>query len=65
MRNIFLKLLTWVSAFIMLFTSPGGAIRQPLAAKKCPAFYGAAATAKPLGGKKLVRTVFSEREEDG
>ena len=53
MRNIFLKLLTWVSAFIMLFTSPGGAIRQPLAAKKCPAFYGTTATAKPLAATQV------------
>lgn len=48
MYRFFLKVLTLISAFIMLFTSPGGAIRQPLAAKKCPAFYGSAWTANPL-----------------
>ena len=53
MRSIFLKVLTWFSAFIMLFTAPGGAIRQPLAAKKCPAFYGEAATAKPLAATQV------------
>lgn len=53
MRNIFLKVLTWFSAFIMLFTAPGGAIRQPLSAKKCPAFYGTAATAKPLANTQI------------
>ena len=49
MYQLFLKILTWISAFIMLFTSPGGAIRQPLAAKKCPAYYGAPAAAHALG----------------
>ena len=53
MRSIFLNLLTWFSACIMLFTAPGGAIRQPLAAKKCPAFYGEAATAKPLAATQV------------
>ncbi len=58
MRNIFLKILTFVSAFIMLFTSPGGAIRQPLAAKRCPRFYGAAATAKPLANTQVPQHPF-------
>ena len=53
MRSIFLKVLTWFSACIMLFTAPGGAIRQPLVAKKCPAFYGEAATAKPLAATQV------------
>lgn len=48
MQQVFLKILTLISAFIMLFTSPGGAIRQPLAAKKCPAYYGGPAAAQPL-----------------
>ena len=48
MRSFFLKVLTWISAFIMLFTSPGGAIRQPLLSRFCPQYYGTAATAKPL-----------------
>ena len=48
MQQVFLKILVWFSTFIMLFTSPGGAIRQPLAAKNCPAYYGAAAEAQPL-----------------
>ena len=48
MHNLFLKILTFFSAFIMLFTSPCGAIRQPLIAKWCPPFYGSAAVAKPL-----------------
>lgn len=47
-RTVFLKILTFISAFIMLFTAPGGAIRQPLAARKCPAFYGTQAEAHPL-----------------
>lgn len=48
MSGIFLRILTAISAFIMFFTSPGGAIRQPRAAKECPTFYGAAAVANPL-----------------
>lgn len=35
--------------FHYVFTSPGGHIRQPSAAKKCPSFYGEAATANYLG----------------
>ena len=48
MKTIFIKILSAISAFIMLFTSPGGHIRQPRAAAKCPDFYGEAATANPL-----------------
>ena len=47
-HTVFIKILTFISAFIMLFTAPGGAIRQPLSARRCPAFYGTRATAKPL-----------------
>ena len=48
MNPVFLKILTALSAFLMLFLSPGGQIAQPLAAKKCPAFMGTAAVANPL-----------------
>ncbi len=46
--TVFMKVLSFISAFLMLFLSPGGAIRQPLAANKCPDFIGTAATAKPM-----------------
>lgn len=48
MSGIFLKILTFLSAFLMLFLSPGGHIRQPSEAKECPAYYGAPAVANPL-----------------
>ena len=48
MSGILLKILTVFSAIIMFFTSPGGQIRQPLASRSCPEFYGSVATAKPL-----------------
>lgn len=48
MKAVFIKILSAISAFIMLFTSPGGQIRQPRTASKCPAFYGEVATANPL-----------------
>ena len=48
MNAIFIKILSVISAFLMLFLSPGGAIRQPIDSKKCPAFYGAPAVANPL-----------------
>ena len=48
MKKFFIKILSLISAFIMLFTSPGGAIRQPLKSKKCPSFYGTTAASKPL-----------------
>ena len=46
--TVFMKVLSFVSAFLMLFLSPGGAIRQPLVSKSCPEFIGTAATANPL-----------------
>ena len=49
MNAVFIKILSWFSAFLMLFLSPGGHIRQPLSAKRCPAYYGAPAQAKDLG----------------
>ena len=48
MNAIFMKILTALSAFLMLFLSPGGQIAQPLASKKCPAFLGEAAVSNPL-----------------
>lgn len=51
-KNMFMKILSFISAFLMLFLSPGGAIRQPLNTKRCPAYYGEAASAKPLGAIK-------------
>ena len=35
MYAAFIKVLSFFSALFMLFLSPGGHIRQPLAAKKC------------------------------
>lgn len=49
MHAVFIKVLSFFSAFLMLFLSPGGQIRQPLAAKKCPAYYGTPAEANDLG----------------
>ena len=49
MNAVFLKLLSFISAFLMLFLSPGGQIRQQLVSNFCPEYYGAPATAKPLG----------------
>ncbi len=48
MNPFLLKILSALSAFLMLFLSPGGQIRQPLVSKFCPAFYGEAAVANPL-----------------
>ncbi len=48
MNPFLLKILSALSAFLMLFLSPGGQIRQPLVGKSCPAFYGEAAVANPL-----------------
>lgn len=48
MKAVFIKILSAISAFIMLFTAHGGHIRQPRIADKCPTFYGQAATANPL-----------------
>ncbi|MBQ7638324.1 MAG: hypothetical protein IJS90_05455 [Clostridia bacterium] len=49
MYQIFIKVLTVISAFIMLFTSPGGHIRQPLEANRCPNYYGSPAEINYLG----------------
>ena len=46
--GVFMKILSALSAFLMFFLSPGGAIRQPLISRSCPAYYGQAATSKPL-----------------
>ena len=62
MHTVFLKFLTLISAMIMLITSPGGAIRQPLNAKKCPAFYGAAAAAKPLAAVEVPQHPYLAKE---
>ena len=45
---MFMKVISALSAFLMLFLSPGGAIRQPLISKTCPAYYGHAATANQI-----------------
>lgn len=62
MYQIFLKVLTFISAFIMLFTSPGGAIRQPLNAKFCPEFYGKTAVSKPLSEVKVPQHPYLAKE---
>ena len=49
MNRFFIWILSVLSSVIMLFTSPGGAIRQPPAAVRCPKFYGTPAAAKSLG----------------
>lgn len=49
MNPVFMKILSAVSALLMLFLSPGGHIRQPLAARSCPAYYGAPAQVNYLG----------------
>lgn len=49
MYQFFIRFLSLISSIIMLFTSPGGAIRQPLAAARCPNYYGSPAVAKSLG----------------
>lgn len=46
--KLFLKILTALSAFLMLFLSPGGAIAQPAAANKCPKFMGNVAVADEM-----------------
>lgn len=62
MYRIFLKVLTFISAFIMLFTSPGGAIRQPLNAKFCPQYYGAPALSKSLSEVKVPQHPYLAKE---
>ncbi len=49
MYQFFIRFLSLISSIIMLFTSPGGAIRQPLSAARCPKYYGSPAVAKSLG----------------
>ncbi len=49
MNAIFMKILSAVSAFLMLFLSPGGHIGVSLISKKCPTFMGETAVAQPLG----------------
>lgn len=49
MNTIFIRILSAISAFLMLFLSPGGAIRKSTVSKKCPTFYGETAVSKPLG----------------
>ena len=49
MYRFFIRFLSLLSSIIMLFTSPGGAIRQPLSAARCPKYYGSPAVAKRLG----------------
>lgn len=44
-----MKILSLVSALLMLVLSPGGAIRQPLISKMCPSYYGSPAVSQPLG----------------
>ena len=53
MSAAFIKILSFISAFLMLFLSPGGQIRQSLVSKQCPAFYGTSAEANPLGEVEL------------
>ncbi|MDD6146163.1 MAG: hypothetical protein PUB43_03840 [Oscillospiraceae bacterium] len=49
MKSFFMKILSLVSALLMLVLSPGGAIRQPLISKMCPSYYGSPAVSQPLG----------------
>ncbi len=49
MQSFFIKIISFFSAFLMLFTSPGGHIRGSVYDKKCPAFYGESAVANDLG----------------
>lgn len=49
MNPILLKILSFISATLMLFLSPGGSIRKPLVSKFCPDYYGAPAVSQPLG----------------
>lgn len=53
MNSVFIKLISFISAFLMMFLSPGGQIRQAAISKKCPAFYGNSAEASPLGDVEL------------
>lgn len=48
MEAAFLKILSLLSAFLMLFLSPGGAIGKGVYASSCPSFYGTQAVSSPL-----------------
>jgi len=49
MNAVFLKVLSFFSAFLMLFLSPGGHIRTSLYSSQCPQYYGSPAEANYLG----------------
>ncbi len=49
MYDLFIKVLSFFSAFLMLFLSPGGHIGTSLVDKNIPKFYGEAAVSHPLG----------------
>ncbi len=49
MNQVIIKIISAISAFLMLFLSPGGQIRESLVSKQCPDFYGEVAVANPLG----------------
>lgn len=49
MNTVFIKILSFFSAFLMLFLSPGGHIRTSLIDHFCPAYYGEPAVSQPLG----------------
>lgn len=49
MKAVLIKIISAISAFIMLFTSPGGSIAGSIYDKSCPDFYGRPAVAKNLG----------------
>lgn len=53
MKAFLLKILSFFSAFLMLFLSPGGHIRQPAISAKCPPYYGAPAVASPLDSVQI------------
>ena len=62
MKNLFIKILSFISALIMIFTSPGGAIRQPRISKKCPDIYVSSAEAKPLGEVEVPQHPYLAKE---
>lgn len=48
MSACFMKFISFMSAFLMLFLSPGGHIRQPCISRRCPDYFGESAEVKPL-----------------
>ena len=62
MKQIFLKVFTFLTSIVMLFTSPGGAIRQPLKSRQCPDYYGAPAVSKPLSEVNVPQHPFLAKE---